>query len=118
MKLMSPGRSGRKSTGAPILSRIAAASAASSGESTTRSTAAPSPSIARLSTLESWRSRPEVAEGGERRPGIVAREGRANLAAAKVLRGEVPRPQLFLLRHLQRDEDVLGEVDPRQVLEK
>src|SRR5918995_3880646 len=99
-----------------MVRRIAPASPASTGDSTTVRIVAPTRSTARLSTPESWRSRPEVAERGDRRPRIVAREHRARLASPQVLRRELARPQLPATRHLHRDPDVLSEIDPREVL--
>src|SRR5262245_41469346 len=111
-----PGRSCRKKTGDPIVKRIAAASPAMIGDRTTARNVAPTKSTARLSIPASWRARTEVVERGDRRPRSILREGGADLSRREVARGEPARPELPPTRHLERDPDVLRQVDPREVV--
>ena len=81
----------RKNTGCPS-SGGRCRQRARTGDSTTAGIVAPDDVDRRLSTPESWRSRAEVAERGDRRPGIVAREHGPRLAPTQVAGRELAAP--------------------------
>src|SRR5215204_3261662 len=99
-----------------MLTRIASASPARTGESRTERIEAPVRSIRRRIATELWRQRTQVGEGGDRGQRIVPREDRPRLRLPQVLAEKPARPELSPACHLQRDVDVLGEVDPGQVV--